>query len=518
MTADGDQEEDDYWSAEAVERRRKLKERLFADSDDDEDDDEDQEEREQGSEEEADEDDGDDSRTESNRPPKGFMLRSREIVHTEPDNNEVDESSPAAIPASKPSQALKVPPRRKSTKGVSFASHAAVRHFDKEEALGPEPAAPKAQSPIGTVEEEVAKAIAGVGTSSQSKAATTTDFSGLKRGFLNTPKAASPARKETLEPIQPPHEPVAVSSPPKRQSLFAQHRAAGKQNATTGRVDSGDVAGAAAGTIVKSAVVERAPPPPKPEEHVVKASKTQSSEVSDEDSNSIDVDADAPDDYYSDDSTSFDITDAMLAREAAIAYHAKRADLGRRGLGGWTGSVRHKESVGPVDRDSDDEMFDDGDVWEEWWHDQDGMAVEPGTSRSAVGFGERVVPHAFQGQDGSVSLPQVVPGEQGLGAIKVGKLENGNLVVREEDDSEDDLRSSDVERRQAAENKARMLERLKSTEPIELIKEEEEQRRRQQAVEVEPPRARHEPPAIEPPPKQRISKFKAARLAQRDSE
>jgi hypothetical protein len=45
---------------------------------------------------------------------------------------------------------------------------------------------------------------------------------------------------------------------------------------------------------------------------------------------------------YSDDELeedAFDMDDAMLAREAALAYHAKRAEMGRKGLGGWTGAV-----------------------------------------------------------------------------------------------------------------------------------------------------------------------------------
>lgn len=31
--------------------------------------------------------------------------------------------------------------------------------------------------------------------------------------------------------------------------------------------------------------------------------------------------------------------EALLAREAALAYHAKRSELGRKGLGGWTGGI-----------------------------------------------------------------------------------------------------------------------------------------------------------------------------------
>lgn len=31
--------------------------------------------------------------------------------------------------------------------------------------------------------------------------------------------------------------------------------------------------------------------------------------------------------------------EALLAREAALAYHAKRSALGRKGLGGWTGNI-----------------------------------------------------------------------------------------------------------------------------------------------------------------------------------
>lgn len=44
---------------------------------------------------------------------------------------------------------------------------------------------------------------------------------------------------------------------------------------------------------------------------------------------------------YSDNGSqdAFDMDDALLAREAALAYHAKRSELGRKGLGGWTGAI-----------------------------------------------------------------------------------------------------------------------------------------------------------------------------------
>lgn len=131
----------------------------------------------------------------------------------------------------------------------------------------------------------------------------------------------------------------------------------------------------------------------------------------------------------------------------------------------------------------------------------------------AVAFGERILPPGFDGlrlpvgadgdhdssdgeehgdtaSDGfaSISLPQVIPASENLASsIKIGKLENGNLVVQDTDDSDEDAEPDQVEdalttdernaRAQAAEERRQrkaMIDRLRKGDVAEMIREERE--------------------------------------------
>ena len=242
-----------------------------------------------------------------------------------------------------------------------------------------------------------------------------------------------------------------------------------------------------------------------------------------------------PDDFeYSDGEDAFDMDEALLAREAALAYHAKRSALGRAGLGGWTGRF------GP-----------DGEVE---WDTEVGSSLrllvlgvgavcllvccgqvvpmsagmdEAPPRTGPVAFGERIIPVGMEGlrlpaegdvegdssddeagQDGvsSISLPQVIPASENLAsAIKIGKLENGNLVVQDADDSDDEEDEHDrsvedtttpeerAARAQAAEERRQrkaMIDRLRRGDVSAMIREEqqrEEEFLRQGGGYVEPP-------------------------------
>ncbi|KAJ9101738.1 hypothetical protein QFC21_003077 [Naganishia friedmannii] len=231
---------------------------------------------------------------------------------------------------------------------------------------------------------------------------------------------------------------------------------------------------------------------------------------------------------YSDGEDAFDMDEALLAREAALAYHAKRSELGRKGLGGWTGGVG---ADGEVEWDTELVPMSAG---------MEGEAPRVGP----VAFGERIIPRGMQGgirfpvpsdtaadssdEDemdvdapfpASISLAQVVPASENLAAsIKIGKLENGNLVVQDTDDSD----ASDVEeeglqdtatrdgmadeqcsaRAQAAEERRQrraMIDRLRSGDIAEMIREEREReemlRSSGHGGYVEPPRG--EPPTLD---------------------
>ncbi|KAJ9113898.1 hypothetical protein QFC19_000092 [Naganishia cerealis] len=229
---------------------------------------------------------------------------------------------------------------------------------------------------------------------------------------------------------------------------------------------------------------------------------------------------------YSDGEDAFDMDEALLAREAALAYHAKRSELGRKGLGGWTGNI------GP-----------DGEV--EW--DTELVPMSAGMEEAPprvgpVAFGERIIPRGLEGirlpgRDGddddgnsssdereghqgavpSISLPQIIPASENLASsIKIGKLENGNLVVQDTDDSDEDDADEDTEahhegeddngktaeqraaRALAAEERRQrraMIERLRSGDVEEMIREEQQrdEARRVNGY-VEPPR--EQPPAV----------------------
>jgi hypothetical protein len=156
-----------------------------------------------------------------------------------------------------------------------------------------------------------------------------------------------------------------------------------------------------------------------------------------------------------------------------------------------------------------------------------GMEAAPPRT-GAVAFGEQIIPMGMEGmripQSGtiegeadssedeavdtgiaSISLPQVIPATENLASsIKIGKLENGNLVVQDADDSDedDDLTTDAVPltpeqkalRDQAAEEKRQrraMIERLRLGNVSEMIREErerEEEYLRNGGGYVEPPK------------------------------
>lgn len=158
----------------------------------------------------------------------------------------------------------------------------------------------------------------------------------------------------------------------------------------------------------------------------------------------------------------------------------------------------------------------------------------------AVAFGERILPPGFDGlrlpvgtegdhdssdgeehgdtaSDGfaSISLPQVIPASENLASsIKIGKLENGNLVVQDTDDSDEDAEPAQVEdaltadernaREQAAEERRQrkaMIDRLRKGDVAEMIREEREREelfRLNGGGYVEP--APEAPPALENSP------------------
>lgn len=156
-----------------------------------------------------------------------------------------------------------------------------------------------------------------------------------------------------------------------------------------------------------------------------------------------------------------------------------------------------------------------------------GMEAAPPRT-GAVAFGEQIIPVGMEGMRlptsgtiegegdssedeaddqgvASISLPQVIPASKDLASsIKIGKLENGNLVVQDADDSDDDddhptdtaplTPEQKAMRDQAAEEKRQrkaMIERLRRGDVSEMIREErerEEEYLRNGGGYVEPPK------------------------------
>ncbi|KAJ9116944.1 hypothetical protein QFC22_004602 [Naganishia vaughanmartiniae] len=354
-------------------------------------------------------------------------------------------------------------------------------------------------------------------------------------------KPRAPTVPPLVSPI--PSAPSPQSFPPKMTGKKARDVASDGEDGQTSQLRSGSQ------TAVKDTIVERNPAMLPQSSQAGKSPRIKPSRLdlttyypnfSSENAGPAPADesSDSLSDFeYSDGEDAFDMDEALLAREAALAYHAKRSELGRKGLGGWTGGIG---ADGEVEWDTESVPMSAG-------MDEAPPRVGP------VAFGERIIPRGMEGgirlpvtndvgadssdedemEDAaaaadrsipaSISLPLVVPASENLASsIKIGKLENGNLVVQDTDDSDD----SDVEeeeggggesidpdptkmmtdeqrsaRAQAVEERrARraMIDRLRSGDIAEMIREERarEEMMRLSGVGgyVEPPRG--EPPAL----------------------
>jgi hypothetical protein len=201
----------------------------------------------------------------------------------------------------------------------------------------------------------------------------------------------------------------------------------------------------------------------------------------DESAEDDDLDSNKSYEYSDTESVNFDMDRGLLAREAAMAYHQKRSALGRKALGGWTGVVDEDGKTGFYSDDVDEAQI----------------------KSEAVSFGEKLLPRANlrsfdvskEDEDDddipSVSLPTIIPGADNLPSmIRVGKLENGNLILQAEEESEDEFADApeglkreteeqkawraDFREKMAAKNKKKeIVARLGKGEVEEMIREDE---------------------------------------------
>lgn len=149
------------------------------------------------------------------------------------------------------------------------------------------------------------------------------------------PPAKPPAMQSVVQervPERVPEAPQMTKSP-----LSAATSTAGPSLPPTKKRES------ASDKVFKGRVLEKVPAEKITARAVESTPRTRSNAAA---SASHDDDSDQDMLEYSDnEDDAFDMDDAMLAREAALEYHTKRAEMGRRGLGGWTGGVREDGQV-----------------------------------------------------------------------------------------------------------------------------------------------------------------------------
>lgn len=483
-TTDGtyvsEEREDDYWSEDAKARRAALRDRLFGNGDSDSDFSDEEDEippsKQSAAEENAD-----------------------EAPSTTTTSPTIPSRSGSSSSSNPPRSILKGPPARK--KSVTF---------DESVPLPPDspPAAGSAKMGFQLPTEDFnPRPVPVIAAPKPSIKQSTGGFGGFKRGFLN-PHPDTP-------PVTASPDPLASTA--KRPSLFAQRMAAQEhpriEEATIEEVEDvsqlpvkGSIVErptAAPGlprmsetkpmTSMKNAVVEREPVSgpgvrcslmPAWANGMKKGSDDEDGDFDDEDDDCHEYDEEEDEDEY-------DLDEALLAREIALDYHRKQGYLSKASRGA----------------DSDEEQI----------------------AEDVEGMGEEMTLED-DGQGGvMMALPQISSGGQIINPtpddlrkfVRVGRLENGNLVLAPgEEGWSDDEDETKRARREAA--KQQLLGSSSSigdrAEPVEPKKE---QPRRAQVL---PPTVATDPVGevtqqkeekkaeapVDPPKK--VSRFKAARM------
>lgn len=412
-------------------------------------------------------------------------------------------------------------------------------------------------------------------TEPKPKAKKEDDFAGFKKGFLGPPpKVRTAAEVDQPSSSSPPHPYPTITSEqvlpessqetlkpkPKKKSLFAQRLAHPEIDASAPATSSSTPATASPRSInlpkmaeskgtlaIKGAVVEKPTTTPVPnpssshtagsvvERNIIQPVASSSSPSKQDPSSGISVTKQTSNDdgddnngedsfaeYSSGSEDEYDLDDALLAREVALEYHRRHA---------YTS----------LNRDPRDAPFEEED--------------DNGGEGSAAGMGAGVMlglPRIsdLQGQDGRPVIVNPTPDDLKR-FIRVGRLENGNLVLApgqeglsdsEGDDGEEEKEGVDDEAKERRErrlavkkrreqvrnrlmglpveggglepqkNKDNVDESLKAMLPPAIQTEVAE---RQAAVPT--PSAQVDTSAAEaketPVPKKKVSRFKAARMA-----
>jgi hypothetical protein len=512
-----------YWSPAAVESRRKLRERLFADGSDS------------------------DQETESSIEEMHVVpVKTTPLRNIEQSPLKVNEEIQAARVEFLPERLPEVGGR----KSVSFAPHTNVRTFEKGAAIPIPPSGSvrstqKSSVPGGSSDDSPFRGLKKgfLAPSRESKSSNTSDISARPKDSsetIETKRSAStadapskvsrpeivsayssfrseifpdtqegpvsfppslhgqsdermiPSSGDTLEPLAPGHENVQH----RQSSIFLARQEASRmpmlprRSEGTPMIRHTDATGPERkGDPMKFKVMER-PPKPSASQRIQKApengraNRTVPPDVDADRASSFtpsphreeEQESDESFEYSDTESINFDMDNGLLAREAAMAYHQKRSQLGRRALGGWTGHVDESGTTGFYSEEMDAARGSSDVV-------PFGGMVLPGADLRSLNVSTDE-DDARDAEMPSITLPSLIPGAENLPSmIRIGKLENGNLILQDEENLVDEGeeqgdRSTSQPQTAATENsmkkrnKANILARLSKGELEEMLREE----------------------------------------------
>lgn len=564
-----DDEKDDYWSEDAIARRAALRRKIFH---------------------EGEESDGEEEfieQIEQQQPQVASASLPSDPLAPNPEPTQLLSypSSPKAElhphsilrhpePSSQPKSILKPPIRKKS---VTFDPSIPPASPDSPD-VAPSSVKPhKFGFPLPLASDDdqgwAPKPVPTI-TEPKPKAKKEDDFAGFKKGFLGPPpkvrtaaEVDQPSSSSPLHPyptiiseqVPPESSQETLKPKPKKKSLFAQRLAHPEIDASAPATSSSTPATASPRSInlpkmaeskgtlaIKGAVVEKPTTTPVPnpssshtagsvvERNITQPVASSSSTSKQDPSSGISVTKQTSNDdgddnngedsfaeYSSGSEDEYDLDDALLAREVALEYHRRHA---------YTS----------LNRDPRDAPFEEDD--------------DNGGEGSAAGMGAGVMlglPRIsdLQGQDGRPVIVNPTPDDLKR-FIRVGRLENGNLVLApgqeglsdsEGDDGEEEKEGVDDEAKERRERRLEVKKRREQVRnrlmglPVEGDLEPQKNRdsvdeslkamlppaiqtevaERQAAVTT--PSAQVDTSAAEaketPVPKKKVSRFKAARMA-----
>lgn len=544
-------EEDDYWSEDAVARRAALRKKIFHEG------------------EESDDEEFIEQVQQQPQVPDRSLPSDPPAPNTQSSQLPSSPSSPKAelhphsilrhhTPSSQQPKSILKPPIHK--KSVTFDPSIPPASPDSSD-IAPSSIKPHKFGfplPLATDDDQdwAPKPVPTI-TEPKPKAKKDDGFAGFRKGFLgpppkvltaenDQPSSSSPPHPTVISGQGPPPESAQEALKPKKKSLFAQRLAHSEIDASAPATSSGTPATASPrginlprmaeskGTLaIKGAVVEKPaatpvinPSSPHTADNIVErhiaqpitSSSTSTQDPSSSSSPGISVTEQKEDDsvdsfaeYSSGSEDEYDLDDALLAREVALEYHRRHA-------------------YASLNRDPRDAPYEE---------DDNGAGVMLGLPRISD----------LQGQDGGPVITNPTPDDLRR-FIRVGRLENGNLVLAPGQEGLSDSEGDGEEEKQGEEDGEEVKEKRERR--LEVKKRREQVRNRLMGLPVEgdlEPQSRKDgvdderlkamlPPAIQtevaerqdapissaqvdtsaeagdiPVPKKKVSRFKAARLA-----